>query len=164
MGRIYSKASFTIVSSEPGYIRKGLPGVSQPRPPPVYLSVGDKVLVPHSRQGSEDSAWKTRGLTYQERLLSENVLMFDQDMVYMYSRASENVNPEGFGEYIHEKPNYISASLVPEDEQYSDQVNEYSTRLLTFGSDKVNAFLGVLNTFGEHQYGLPNRIIDQAML
>jgi hypothetical protein len=30
MGRIYSKASFTIVSSEPHYINQGLPGVSQP--------------------------------------------------------------------------------------------------------------------------------------
>ncbi|KAJ4016237.1 hypothetical protein NW766_004428 [Fusarium irregulare] len=144
MGRIYSKAKFTIVSSEPSFLRQGLSGVSQFREPPRYLCVGDKVL--------------------QEGLLSENVMIFDQDMVYMYSRASENLYVEGFRELEFAKPNYISASLVPEDKQYSDQVNEYSTRLLTFGSDKADAFLGVLNTFGEHQYGLPNRIIDQAML
>jgi hypothetical protein len=85
-------------------------------------------------------------------------------MVYMYSRDSEKIHLEGFREYALEKPDCISASLVPEDQQYSDQVKEYSKRLLTFGSDEVNAFLGGLNSFGEHQYGLPNSIIDQAML
>lgn len=164
MGRIYSKASFTIVSSEPSFISQGLPGVSQLRAPPLYLYVGDKVLVPRPLGGPHNSTWETRGWTYQEGLLSENVIIFDQDMAYMYSRASKNVHLERFRDYAFEKPNYISASLIPEDEQYSDQVGEYSQRLLTFGSDKVNGFLGVLNTFGHHQCGLPNRIIDQAML
>ncbi|CAG7561141.1 unnamed protein product [Fusarium equiseti] len=164
MGRIYSKASFTIVSSEPSFISQGLPGVSQPRVPPLYLCVGDKVLVPRSRGGPHNSTWETRGWTYQEGLLSENVIIFDQDMAYMYSRASEKVHLEGFRDFAFEKPNYISASLIPDDEQYSDQVNEYSKRLLTFGSDKINGFLGVLNTFRDHQCRVPNRIIDQAML
>ncbi|KAJ4034572.1 hypothetical protein NW753_012454 [Fusarium oxysporum] len=68
-------------------------------------------------------------------------------MVYTHSRGSDKVAPEGFEEASYDKTAYIAASLVPEDEQYSDQVNEYSTRLLTFASDKVNAFLGVLNSF-----------------
>ncbi|EEU34287.1 uncharacterized protein NECHADRAFT_85597 [Fusarium vanettenii 77-13-4] len=163
MGRIYSKACFTIVSSDPHFINQGLPGVSQPRKPPPNLLVGDKVLIPRI-YGSKKSTWKTRGWTYQEGLLSENVLIFGQDTVYMYSRGSENVTPEGFQEFSYDKPDYISSSLVPQDEEYSDQVHEYSTRLLTFGSDKVNAFLVVLNSFGEHQYGLPHTILDQAML
>ncbi|RBR07233.1 uncharacterized protein FIESC28_10732 [Fusarium coffeatum] len=45
MGWIYSKASFTIVSFELGYISEGLPGFSQPRTPPVYLYVGEKILI-----------------------------------------------------------------------------------------------------------------------
>jgi hypothetical protein len=48
-------------------------------------------------------------------------------MVYMYSRGSEKLVPEGFREFASMKLDYISASLVPEDEQYSDQVNEHST-------------------------------------
>lgn len=109
------------------------------------------------------STWQTRGWTYKERFLSEKVLIFGEDMVYTHSRDSDKVAPEGFEETSHDKPVYIDASLVPEDEQYSDQVNEYSTRLLLFASDKVNSLLGVLNSFGKHQYGLPNRIIEQAM-
>lgn len=164
MGRIYSQARLTVVSSEPHFINQGLPGVSQPRTSPIYLEVGDKVLMPRIHQSLYNSTWTTRGWTYQEGLLSENLLIFGLDMVYMFSRGSEKLASEGFLEFSYRKPVYISTSLVPQDEQYSDQVNEYSTRLLTFGSDKVNAFLGVLNTFGEHQYGLPHRILDQAML
>ncbi|KAI7763134.1 hypothetical protein LZL87_012171 [Fusarium oxysporum] len=164
LGRIHSKASFTIVSSEPRFINQGLPGVSQPRTPPLNISVGDRVLISSLHESSKESTWETHGWTYQEGLLSENVLVFGQDMVYMHNRDSDKVAPEGFEEAAYDKRAYIAASLVPKDEQYSDQVDEYSTRLFTSGSDKVNAFLGVLNSFGEHQYGLPNRIIDQAML
>ncbi|KAI1068571.1 hypothetical protein LB507_004269 [Fusarium sp. FIESC RH6] len=164
MGRIYSTASLTIVSSEPSFISKGLPGVSQPRATPVYLCAGDKVVVPETHGGRLSSTWETRGWTYQEGLLSQNVLIFNEDTVYMYSRSSKGVDTEAFREPEIRKDDYISASLVPEDQQYSDQVKEYSKRLLTFGSDKINAFMGVLNNFGEHQYGLPNTIIDQAML
>ncbi|KAH7196423.1 heterokaryon incompatibility protein-domain-containing protein [Fusarium flagelliforme] len=164
MGQIYSRSSFTIVSSEPEYINQGLPGVSQPREPPVRLCVGDKVLIPHSPGRPQDSTWRTRGWTYQEGLLSENVMLFGQSRVYMYSRGCEGAHVEAFGRYEIGKADYICASLVPEDQQYSDQVKEYSKRILTFGSDKINAFMGVLNSFGEHQFGLPNDIIDQAML
>jgi hypothetical protein len=164
MGQIYPKARITIVSSEPNFINQGLPGISQPRTSPLKILVGNKILVPTAHKPRNTSTWETRGWTFQEGLLAENVLIFGRDMVYMYSRGSEMLAPEGFQESLFYKPDYISYSLAPQDKHYSDLVKEYSARILTFGSDKVNAFLGVLDCFGEHQYGLPHRIFDQAML
>ncbi|KAI0535944.1 heterokaryon incompatibility protein-domain-containing protein [Xylaria digitata] len=97
MGRIYSMASFTIVSREPASVRQGLHGVSQPRIPQLNIPLGDMLLVPSGgRISMLDSTWFTRGWTYQEGALSKKVLIFGEDMVYTACCEHPDWSTEGF--------------------------------------------------------------------
>ncbi|KAF2968923.1 hypothetical protein GQX73_g4645 [Xylaria multiplex] len=165
MGQIYSMASFTIVSREPASVRQGLHGVSQSRIPQFSIPLGDMLLVPSGgRISMLDSTWFTRGWTYQEGALSRKLLIFGEDMVYTACRDQDNFGTEGFRASETRKAGSLCISPDTSHERYAEQVSEYSQRNLTYNSDIVNAFLGVLGSFGQHIYGLPLTIFDQAIL
>ncbi|KAF7533612.1 hypothetical protein G7054_g6926 [Neopestalotiopsis clavispora] len=163
MGKIYSMATFTIVSSEPRFVQQGLYGISLPRNPQVGFPIGDLLLLPPSSTDS-NSTWLTRGWTYQEGFLSQRLLIFGESMVHMSCRGSKNDVFEGFHSLELDKSEQLCGSFDTRATGFAEQLRSYSTRCLTYDTDRLNAFLGVLSGFGRHLYGVPLKVFDEAML
>ncbi|KAI1414811.1 HET-domain-containing protein [Hypoxylon sp. FL1857] len=166
MSRIYNGASLTVIAaagSDPDY---GLPGVSKPRkqrPPAKTISGWSMTGFPDNPcELIQSSVWISRAWTYQESLLSkrrlyftDQVLYFEcQSIAYEESFADSNstcarftsINGQSLAVYPHEIFRYIS---------------NYSERQLTYESDYLNAFLGILGYMAEtnpalyHLSGVP---------
>lgn len=87
MGRIYQSAFVTLVSLERDGVIRGLPGVSYPRQPQPSLQIGPMTAVPVIEEAEtvpDNSAWATRGWTYQVGLLSQRLLVFGEKMLYFF--------------------------------------------------------------------------------
>jgi hypothetical protein len=173
MGQIYSGAFVTLVSPERDGVQFGFHGVSQPRNP-QGIPLGPITLVPNYESALvslEESTWSHRGWTYQEGFLSERLLLFGQDMLYMMRRNKDSktidyddIRLEGLQGERQDRPLFCCNSHNLPGEGYQDQVMQYSLRQLTFDSDVLNAFLGVLALFGKHYYGIPLLLFDESML
>jgi len=127
-----------------------------------------------------ESAWATRGWTYQEHLLSNRLLIFGENgrfewrckcaewqEEYLWDKdgvdcghpmRSTSLRSELFCELSH-----------PDLDVWSSMVQEYNQRNLTFHTDAYDAFSGVLNIFetsfpGGFFYGLPELFFHHAIL
>lgn len=146
MGAIYGAADLTIIAAAGSDGEHGLPSVSRScnvldegDMPPWNGIVSTKV--PHmSLERIETSAWSTRGWTYQEGLLSPRRLIFTDDSAILHCRGEDRVRVSS-GIFAH--------------------INEYSRRRLTYPSDLLKAFLGVLRAYERlqpaamHVWGVP---------
>ncbi|TAQ87753.1 hypothetical protein B7494_g3928 [Chlorociboria aeruginascens] len=141
------------------------------------------------------SPWLTRAWTYQEGLLSRRCLVFTSDQMY-YRCCSDSRCEDVYAESPHPIPvethpakvqpgalaksqslKYVSAERRGRDMtslanfvEYGNLVKGFMERNLTFQSDIINAFsglLGILNTTFEdcgYFYGLPEGILDICLL
>ncbi|KAG6357585.1 hypothetical protein INS49_013462 [Diaporthe citri] len=143
MDAIYEAAYLTIIAASGSDDEHGLPSVSfkalKRRHVPPWTGLVCTRISPHSEQ-MEQSAWSTRGWTYQEGLLSRRRLIFTEDCAILHYRGDDQVNASS-GIFFH--------------------INEYSKRSLTYPSDSLNAFLGVLRAYERlrppamHIWGIP---------
>ena len=85
MGSIYSKALFTIIAAAGDHANSGLPGVERGSREQVQkgLKLGDCELltvidVRNKPSGIDDTIWAERAWTFQERMLSNRVLVFSE--------------------------------------------------------------------------------------
>jgi Heterokaryon incompatibility protein (HET) len=169
MDQIYEGATLTLVAVAGTNADCGLPGVHglsrifHPR-----AVIGDKVLVstfPHISFPIRESAWTTRGWTYQEAILSRRCLFFTKQQVYFVCRAmtcqeavktlpymsiappetramTTTLSLEIFG---HEKPHRsTSRPQVAYLQNFYSHLIQYKRRQLTYDSDSLNAFKGIL--------------------
>ncbi|KFY20320.1 hypothetical protein V491_03823 [Pseudogymnoascus sp. VKM F-3775] len=171
MGRIYSEAFVTLVSLERDGVRLGLPGVSRPRKPQLAITLHSMTLVPCYETAAEtldESTWSHRGWTYQEGFLSNRILLFGQDMLYMLHRPTDDdddgIHFEGLQAASEFRPSFCCGSPKQPTEGFSDHVTQYTSRQLTYELDILNAFLGVLEQFGRHWYGIPLSQFDYAIM
>ena len=170
MHLVYGQAALTIIAAAGEDSDYGLPGVSdRKRTIQDSLAVGDDVFMrtfPYMSVALAASRWATRGWTLQEAVLSKRRLIFtDQQIAFqcngmhcyeavkwpyelMHAKSSprfaENVPGSPFSRLI------INPRSWNQEKSYSSLVEileEYSTRTLTYSSDTLNAFLGVLASF-----------------
>lgn len=171
MDLIYQEAEVTIVASAGDDPSFGLPGVSdfQPRVLPIQAKAGNVSLggIVYRVNGSpaiECSKWNRRGWTFQEAVLSQRRLFFTEAGVIfdcpvmkcyeIFTFPMKTGHPMWDAGYppceIGENPWDIGTRLY-----------EYTQRDLTYPSDTINGFTGVLNAFRRlknpvrHHWGVP---------
>jgi len=168
MDKIYRGAELTIVATAGQDAELGLPGVSGlARPPQRFLTIGGQrySVFPDLTERVRKSRWSTRGWTYQEGLLSRRRLVFTEFQVYF--QCMETHHWEGLD--LPLRPPEIKRMgfyrVFPEDGigshsgDIAKRLNEYASRQLTFDSDSLNAFLGILRSSQQkgvyHVWGIP---------
>ncbi|RYP78239.1 hypothetical protein DL771_000716 [Monosporascus sp. 5C6A] len=185
MGLIYSGATLTIVSAAGEDSNGGLPGL---RPnsrtcSPNEESIRGLRLVPAQPSffhSMSETKWETRGWTFQEKTLSQRLLIFtDSQAFYHCNRATwfedaflENPDPnlelamtrDGQLQHFSKPPLDLSAF-----DTYVHMVKAYTSRDLTNPLDMSGAFKGVESTlsgsFGDNPflYGLPQAEFESAI-
>jgi hypothetical protein len=180
MNLIYEGAEITIVNTAGDDAESGLPGVgNEPRPPQPQASIGSTVLVSTLRSPRSHitkSVWSTRGWTYQEGILSNRRLVFTNDQVYFECRgmwlqetiyiplAQFHTKPLKWlqpfivpglftgkykGDSFTPRPRYWQEIL----EQLRKHLENYTSRKLSYPTDSLNAFRGILKQYSLHSKG-----------
>lgn len=186
MGSIYSRALFTIIAAAGDHPNSGLPGVEQGSREQVQkiLKLADCELltVIDTPSGIEDTIWAERGWTFQERVLSNRVLVFSESQAYWSCRAVSHSEERSLEEvrdirrYCFSFPQQPAVgwlsweSLQPLEycSIYDDLLYGYRQRRLTHQTDILNAFNGVSEILGAFQddafhWGLSESIFSYAV-
>ncbi|KAF2032758.1 HET-domain-containing protein [Setomelanomma holmii] len=195
MDQIYSSAYITLIAAAGNDANAGLPRVTrQIARKRRILSVDNQdYQLANARdwESSEvdKSAWCTRGWTFQELVLSRRVLAFTPTEVFFYcgrgfqaesmhGRSGSNYESR-FGATVLRMCNSVKPQ-PPEKATYSIQsvrhnyetvhwnlLNNYLGRQLSYDTDILDAFSGVLNaegaTIGQSFWGLPCNILARAL-
>ncbi|KAF3802212.1 hypothetical protein GCG54_00012459 [Colletotrichum gloeosporioides] len=191
MDTIYQQAFATIVACADG-IGTGLPGlVDRPRQGTLdnrcwHLSIDGHCIGASMITISEvveKSEWNTRAWTYQERLLSRRHFFFgDSDVFFScfhdnsrlgaketdpsaLQRMSRQSHGQGFETSLRQSESYYGSFA----EMYGWLTESYTRRAMTYRSDILNAFEGVLKVFCYLSntlvlFGIPERFMLQAIL
>lgn len=174
MDAIYQRAALTIVAASGAHSDHGLPGSRR-----IHRRLGTYSLVESSGRGNDgelgadeeenevreayvyieeahaelsELIWSTRGWTYQEGLLSQHRLVFTELQAVFQCQHDHNHNHNGSSS---------SSGLVARAGDVFYSIEEYTRRHLTYPSDSLRAFLGVLRAFeklrppARHLWGVP---------
>lgn len=177
MNRIYQNADLTIVAAAGDNSDFGIPGVQgRSRIPQTCFKIGDIQLVEwprHPRMLLSWTTWGSRAWTFQEEKLSHRLLVFTDRAAWFscYLTPAE----EGFETKAREKYGTPSRNIelalarktprptcgLEKPLHINDLLLDYSQRFLTYPSDAVNAFSGILAELKEsrliisHVWGTP---------
>ena len=165
MHEIYRNALTTVVPVEADSAGSGFSGVSTPRCDQFrfWTNAGPLVFTfPHISYHLSSSIWLTRGWTYQEAFLSRSCVFFTRDQVYFACRSvyqSEAVEQAYFSlsdmyqETLEPKlfsyEDYLNPWRRPTgspEVSFYEHVEAYTSRSLTFDSDGLNAFEGIIKS------------------
>lgn len=158
MHLIYSNAEVTIIAAAGENADSGLPGLSASRTSHSYLScdAGPLVFVEENKNIITQSSWMRRGWTFQEAVFSRRRLFFTSEQV-IFECANMTAHevlqiPLKYGIGCGLKPLFglhLSNTAGQETRPFSYYVEEYSRRILTYESDALNAFSGILHALQE---------------
>ncbi|KAK6856466.1 HET-domain-containing protein [Apiospora arundinis] len=172
IGQIYKQASLAIVASAGKGPDYGLPGVSRARtglPNPIVrpsYTIWPFPDDPHAH--IRNSEWATWGWTYQEAFLSRRCLFFTDSQMY-YECPDKNRSEIPFGRFSNSnfgRPLFTRSEM----DLYNllRCITDYSALTFTVVSDRLVAFLGVLDTFLTavpdpiyHLWGVPFKVNRQ---
>jgi hypothetical protein len=176
MDLIYNCATLTIVAAGGRNSAFGLHGISRSRLPQPSITVGEYDVVSALSNPVRDvknSMWMNRGWTYQEALLSKRRLIFTEKQVYfecggatfmetvaepeeiMFAQADAAMKREihygNIGNLLDTRHRLFPADYLGQIREdpwlIQHRLAEYTVRSLTFESDTLNAFLGILRHF-----------------
>lgn len=172
MDKIYENAFLTIIAAAGDDAQTGLPGVTKlHRRQQREIRVRDVTLLelPDSEGDVYSSRWASRAWTYQECYFSTRRLIFtDNEVLFLCNRmcARESIKAplgskrhqslEGFQEII---PEFRRAERQVSVDGMIGHIRNYSKRKLSYESDSLNAFLGVLNYYGRNSAKMTTRIL-----
>ncbi|PIG88467.1 hypothetical protein AARAC_008193 [Aspergillus arachidicola] len=149
MDVIYSCSVVTLVALAGVDAHYGLPGVHMRK---------------NSTANLRDTGWTTRGWTFQEAVLSPRLLYFPNDGVYFECCHEPFVKDENA--FLH--PNVTRDRCKGQFNLSSsnDLVKQYTQRSLTYKTDILNAFSGILNAkYGPyHHFGISLHKFDKEIL
>ncbi|KAI9728595.1 MAG: hypothetical protein M1834_007623 [Cirrosporium novae-zelandiae] len=185
MDVIYSSAIFTIVAAAGKDADAGLPGLHLDSSRPVLdaieniqglnLGIARRPFV----DSITESTWEERGWTFQEKILSKRLMIFTDEQVFFHCNEAtwfedtilEKHDPDiqiqtpwyGHREWV--KPRSNTSKF----DKYGGLLDGYLHRDLTYESDILNAFQGILNALtplfeGGFFWGLPTCLFDAALL
>ena len=189
MGSIYSRALFTIIAAAGDHANSGLPGVEQGTREQVQkiLKLANCELltvidVRNTPSGLDGTRWAQRAWTFQERMLSNRVLVFSEDQVYWSCRAASHSEERALEEVRDIDRHHLSfpqkyaadclswEPLQPSEyrELYDDLLFTYRQRRMTYETDMLNAFHGISEILAGLQndtffWGLPESLFSYAM-
>ncbi|KAK3381743.1 heterokaryon incompatibility protein-domain-containing protein [Podospora didyma] len=198
MGAIYGLSSVTIINAAGDNAFSGLPGVRPDTRSEVQevlqvegarrmmksldeLSAGETVGFTYGWITA--SKWFTRGWTFQEAILSERWIMFTPENIYWECKKATwredacwevEASPDAATTTLFYDPSFYDPIFQDLwktsgfDRAYRYLVESYSSRLLTYGGDGLNAFEGVLNMFRATSgigffWGLPRPYLGVAL-
>lgn len=171
MDLVYENAYLTIIAAAGFDATYGLPGVGNTmRRKQHHAKVKEITVVaspPDVRSQIRRSSWSSRGWTYQEGILSRRRLIFTEYQVYFECSAMhciESVNlplaelhvGPRFREDISRHRLFPLISIARNLLDFVSCINEYATRSLSYDSDALNAFLGVLKVFEKSKLRIRN--------
>jgi Heterokaryon incompatibility protein (HET) len=188
MDLIYAQAVFTIVAATGQNADAGLPRLHNPNMslPQKLCQVGRKLNIMTEIEARQSqclkNAWRTRGWTCQEDLLSKRQLVFTDTQVFwrcLEDSWTEEIVTEPSGP--DDEPDrgrvidlYDSHELLEKTTRfslvhYASIVNEYAKRSFTNEADIVDACKGFINRIsrfnGENfHWGLPQSRLEEAIL
>jgi hypothetical protein len=177
MDRIYNDATITLINSAGSNSDSGLPGVSRaPRRKQTAISLKHRrlTLLPNVKSEINSSKWASRGWTYQEALLSRRRLVFTRSQLYFQCHEMHccesvtiTMKSEGTSTWADKALETDLQAFprggkhVTDATEVADRLQEYLQRQLTYESDTLDAFAGVLRHFWYvpdpvyHIWGLP---------
>jgi hypothetical protein len=185
MNLIYSNSEVTLVAAAGQDAYYGLPGVStRPRTPHPHANFEKLQLISTLqpigpvRGALDHSYWSTRAWCYQEALLSKRRLIFTDEQVYyechgmsccevlnLPYKDMHKENGQSFkDEYLHFSTREVgkfTAGVGNAPYHLYKRIEEYTNKNLSYQTDRLNAFLGILNRFekelhsSRHLWGQP---------
>lgn len=191
MNSIYGSATLTIVCDTDN-ANSGIPGIGSPRESDqAIFKNGNQAYISSKRtfgKALSDSPWESRAWCLQEKVFSQRLLVFTEfQMFYHCNRATwfedtimESKFATGQQVYIAERsslthktrrsPNYTAyESHLPtfNEKNFWSLVEAYSLRDMSFESDAVRAFSGILSSleseYGEAIWGVPRRSFSKGL-
>ncbi|KAH7349162.1 heterokaryon incompatibility protein-domain-containing protein, partial [Pyrenochaeta sp. MPI-SDFR-AT-0127] len=161
MDRIYGGADITIVAAN-GDASYGLSGVhGTPRRQQRFLHSQECTFLVAGDicQQIRSSRWNSRGWTYQEGMLASRRLVFTESQLYFQCDGMHCL--ETLDQGLNNQPLRDDRDLqffAGAGRGYSlntvyELLKEYFTRNLSFGSDSISAFEGVLNALMDNRSG-----------
>ena len=178
MNLIYRNAKATLVAINSGVddsANAGLFGISRPREIVNQLHFKYRTLTVVSTMPGvvyhiEESQWATRGWTYQEAILSRACLFFTANQVHFVTNDTsrcESIVSRSRSQ-PHRKSDSISLSLdltshilprkhisidgINPTDSHQHHIKLYTYRRLTYATDRLNAFRGLLASFSDLTY------------
>ena len=167
MGFVFQNALFTIIAASGNDCDAGLPGIRSGTrfKRQQFVEAGNITLVSSVQHPSEKtltpetSKWARRAWTFQEELLSRRRLIFtDEQVWWQCPRATwceqsqlETQDAIGFlgsGQRVELSLRERYSKLRPQD--YFDLVSKYARRELSYPSDALNAFNGILSILTDY--------------
>ncbi|CAN9426899.1 unnamed protein product [Alternaria alternata] len=164
MTSVYGNAMLTIIAAAGEDATYGLPGLDSFRPDYKVANLGRYQIV-KSRLSAYERAiktttWATRAWTYQELLLSARLLIFLETHVEWLCKCTEWHEELDFEHPKFTFPRYwqFGTDLGLNIGNYGTLVYEYTTRNLTFETDIVDAFAGVMAAIDDDElfWGIPH--------
>ena len=168
MADTYAKAQFTIVAADGTHADQGLSGVSRcsderrkhlvPLPTRTMIRPRTKV---NEKDRFAGSIWSTRAWTFQEHVFSRRLLYMDESISWICFSAiweeTKSLPPDMQAEGVAGSDHYASGGKLfaigwPSLTEYARLVEQYNVRSLTYDSDVLSAFLGVMT---QMCYGFP---------
>lgn len=166
MDIVYHHALLTIVAMSGQDANSGLPGLRPfTRPQQLCKEVDGSVFLatlPGLRSSASASRYEQRGWTLQERILSKRCLYFSAGETYYQCRSAVWQEPSLAQELVGARPMFEpptlmnplkispTGSLLNAEDAYQRLVERYTRRCLTFPSDKLNAFRGILGLLSDN--------------
>lgn len=194
MASIYANSYFTITAADGADADSGLQGISVPRkftqPPVLELDPHCHMRPgPETEEARYFTPWHNRGWTFQERLLSTKSLVFFRGSVLWQCKTSiwaegvagepDGTVPDDTWQKENKRPApqafdrrfmlQLESFSKPNFPQYESLVRQYCRRKLSYQSDGIRAFSGILDVLsqtyeGGFLHGLPAMFFDMAML
>lgn len=177
MDQIYGCANVVIIKATGSDLESGLPGVSKESRLEQELVEAFGIqfaLIPNLRSQCEKSIWASRGWTFQEGLLGRRRLIFTESQVYFqcletrtWEGISASVRNIKYNDYDARSFGSLTCDtkLFPALQDHHSwierRLNGFLQRDLTYDSDVLNAFSGVLHyawtqsPYIYHFWGLP---------
>lgn len=178
MGEIYSNSFITIIACAGSDAETGLPGVgttSRNNNLSVLAETWSlQSIAPQPTVEISDSAWFTRGWTFQEGMLARRRLIFSQSCVYFqcalgheHEQVRKILDTERVTRRIELLPAIMDKGVFPRygsGQQAGDilpLISQYWARRFTYETDALDAFRGILSNYmgfkglAGHVQGLP---------
>lgn len=182
MDTIYRSASLTIVAAAGPDTNAGLPGVRRPRAVSQHTAMVkgyELTTVPELPTFAiNSSVWSRRAWTYQELRLSHRIIGFLPDQTYFQCQSTNsqiliyeatihdcNARRTHTSEMV-QKPRKsgrkfkIARSLLGDMMTYTNMVEDFTARELTYESDVLNAFSGMIASFNGNFNNQPTKWIS----
>ncbi|KAK3710102.1 hypothetical protein LTR37_010533 [Vermiconidia calcicola] len=178
MDKVYSDAAFTIVAATGKNASSGLSGFRRSSRRTIVQTLGPNFrleVLPFFDREMMDSDNASRGWTYQETCLSPRCLIFLNGFTYFACSTmlwSEHIMAEVPGVApIRPGANTLGKSGAEYPlRRYAEHVNAYTSRVLRYHSDALNAFAGIASAvardlnYAGMRFGMPASVFDWAIL